>query len=86
MMKYKIGDKVILRDDLPYQVWLQLLGETYRKMKSPKIVTIKDVFEESDVYHLEEIRDSWVEGEIVELYLEPEPILTRFELLDIRTE
>lgn len=90
-MKYKIGDKVILKDDLETLGWEISIKEKYDDM-NPKTVTIIKIVNKNfeDLYQLKEILALWREKEIIGIYKEhesiemDEPIKNRWEILDIR--
>ena len=75
-MKYKIGDKVILKD-----------GESKILDISNKVVEIGDIINFSSgfiVYVLLDSKICIIEEQIADLYIYPVPINNRFEILDIR--
>jgi hypothetical protein len=79
--KYKIGDQVILQPDLDTSQWGENVAEQYDNL-NPKIATI-GFCDYDSAYQLEEIDGLWDESEIIELCHEPEPIDSRFEILDL---
>ena len=76
-MKYKVGQKVVLRDDLDYEEWSGIVAEEYQKFSSPIIVTVKRTILNTKtkkyLYIFKEIRGSWEDYEIIGLYAEPDP-------------
>ncbi len=84
-MKYKPGDKIVLKGDIDTSNWMCGIEVEYQNL-NPKIVTIEKVYPMlEEHYSLEEISGMWYDREIIGLYDEPpEPINDRFEILDIR--
>ena len=83
-MKYKIGDKVRIKKNYmgPLNAMIKL-----KELNTNRVVTIKKVCDY--FYYMEEIKWGWRDEEIeclvsVKDYKEPEPITSRFEILDIR--
>jgi hypothetical protein len=79
-MKYKVGDKVILKNHLDTSAWMRGIEVEYQNLNT-KIAIIKEVnimLEGS--YSLEEISGLWYDDDIVGTY---EPINSRFEILDL---
>ena len=77
----KVGDKVIMRK-----------GEDYYHTRTKEmlakfnyVVTIEKISREGEIYWIEEDEGFtyWTESSIEELYIEPNPIQTRFEILDL---
>jgi len=86
-MKYKVGDKVKLRKD---RLFIPDAEESIKKTNSNRIVTIKEVENTHcpEYYLVKENHFGWTDDMIeclAEEYKEEifEPILSRFELLDI---
>jgi len=89
-LKYKIGDKVRLKP--PSETWIDFTIRCWEQLPD-HVATIKkldnDPFSKYD-YYLEEIDWGWKEEEIdclIERKSEEkilDPVLSRFELLDIR--
>ena len=84
-MKYKVGDKVKIKDQR--DVYPKFNNEVEEELeKLNRILTIKEVQKYS--YYTKEMKlykwkDNMIEC-LVEDYKEPEPIRTRWEILDIR--
>lgn len=80
MMKYKIGDRVIIKKNDEYISYAQK-----RLREFGYVATIKEV--ENSFYLLEEIKCYWEEEDIEELFLSVkeffEPITIRFELMEL---
>jgi hypothetical protein len=84
-VKYKIGDKVILKDDVLCRSGL--VRDVIRECNN--VVTIESLG--SNTYFMEEIGWFYLENEIIGLYTkpkaepetEPKPIHSRFEILDL---
>ena len=80
--KYKVGDRVKAEEDLSY---------TYRfkkrlsELDPPFVLTIKRV-SNPGYYYVEENDNCWWRGNIEGLYVEPIPVMSRFELLDLGEE
>ena len=84
-MKYKVGDKVLLKDfkedDMRY--WSRPAIDDYHSLRS-KIVTIKKLNTIGN-YSIKENNWTWRDYEIEGIYIKPvyEPINNRFEILDL---
>ena len=83
-MKYKEGQKVILKNNLEYCGWDNEIILQYQKIPNPRIVTIKEVVALPNstfgYYYLEEIECGWGDDE---LQNPKELIHNRFEILDL---
>ena len=81
-VKYKIGDKVKIKNDLNVNY---IYREKINNLPD-RVATIRCIVE-NKFYHLEELGDIWGDDEIeclVKKYESPTPILNRWEILDIR--
>jgi hypothetical protein len=83
-MKYKVGDKVILKDNIDNNYWSRDIKIWFNNLK-PKIVTISEVDDYYNTYKLEEVDHyTWPEYLIKEKYEETQnPINSRFDILDL---
>jgi len=84
-MKYKIGQKVILKDNLDTDGWDVSITKQYNKLKS-KIVTVKHIetVANENYYNFEEIGALWIDEEIACIFKEKiKPITSRFDILDL---
>ncbi len=88
-MKYKIGDKVKLSRG---SIWDKSLLKDFDKLPN-RVATIESIDLLAHSYFLEEIKWAWKEAEIECLIAralvkpekeEEEPILERYEILDLR--
>ena len=82
-MKYKVGDIIKIKEDI--FIWGDFKG-FLKNLNPPYVITIKNVLD--DCYEVEEnpkfaVSATWTESHIEGLYIEPEPIENRFEILDL---
>lgn len=77
--KYKVGDKVQLRDDLTYPDYIK------KRLKKTNYMVIidEDIITIDDEYCFEEIPGVWKEDAIVNQPCMPTQIHSRFEILDL---
>ncbi len=84
-MKYEIGNKIKLKEDINTTQWDKALEKEYLNL-NPKVATILSI--SNNFISLKEISGIWFDREIEGLYSESKPITnpvkSRFELLDIR--
>lgn len=92
-MNYKVGDKVLMRDDLDTAIWTNSLVEEYHNLH-PKVVTISAVHKRSNErlkqehYEVEELSNSsWYDKDMIGLYEDfkeiYDPIESRFDIIDL---
>ena len=83
-MKYQPGDILILRNDIDTYGWFPSTAQAYYDF-NPKTVTVKEIVNEDglDKYRFEEIGLSWKENEILRPVKLHEPVVSRFEILDL---
>ncbi len=81
MLKYKPGDKVVVREDMRY---ISTLRQQLRELNY--ILTIKEILGDDNYYSMEEVGCGWTEIYIIKLYEEfiDDPINSRFDIIDIR--
>ena len=77
---YKIGDKIKMVEHGAYTF---SIAKKLAQLDPPFVMTIKKTTT-TGYYHMEENGNFWWKGNIECLYIEPIPIKSRFELLDIR--
>lgn len=78
---YKVGDKVILKDNIDTSSWQWGVENAYNNL-DPRVVTIKEVYNVLELfYYMEEIQGLWYNESIIGIYTEP--INDRFEILDL---
>lgn len=80
-MKYKPGQKVILKKDLVFPRYSKEFQNTYNNLNL-EAVTILEITPRGVIF-LKEIKGDWTENEIVGIYTKPERIHSRFDILDL---
>jgi len=87
-MKYQIGQKVLLKNNLDTTGWYKSVKEEYDKLDTYVVTIIAIENQGDDYYKFKEITLLWADDEVEGLYIEPKPIYnpinSRFEILDIR--
>lgn len=96
-MKYKVGDKVLMRrnEELTNITLHSDVEEKLENLNPPYVLTIKSLrynpayYQQPDekkgnnCYTMKEVTYKWGEDYIKELYEKPLPINSRFEILDL---
>ena len=83
--EYKVGDKIKVKEDKPYTCdGVKRLSQ----LDPPFVLTVKRISRggsrsSNNYYYVEENDNCWWNGNIEGLYIEPIPVMSRFELLDL---
>ncbi len=78
--KYKVGDKIKIVESEAYSFTTRKL---LKQLDPPFVVTIKKTAS-TGYYYIEENDSCWWRDTIESLYIEPIPVKSRWEILDIR--